>query len=335
VNGVAVLRCAAGAYRFDRVLPLEPGPGVMALTHDGRMLIVPDGSFIAFVDVQRALAGSDDAISGAIEQNPDDDGDGFCCTTISADDRVAFVAEEGNAKVAVVDLQKVRTTAASRADIISEISVGLAPSAVTLSADGKDLFVADQFALKRDQYPNACTPEGEPDPKAKKEPPGSVVIIDVANALADPTHAVVSEVPAGCHPVRMSLSPDGSTLWVAARASNALLALAVRALVAGSKAQVAEVPVGASPVPMTVTPDDSYVLAANTDRFGPSAKGRQNIVVTDAHTHAVVGRIPVGVFPRQFNTTLSGSHIFLCNYGSHSLTIIDPRLIGTLIRPLA
>ncbi len=56
INGIAVLTCHGDRYSFDRLIPVETGPVIIALTHDDTTLVVPDGGFIALVDVQRALA---------------------------------------------------------------------------------------------------------------------------------------------------------------------------------------------------------------------------------------------------------------------------------------
>ena len=62
-NGVAVLTCVAERYRVVRVIPLENQPAVMAMTVDERTLVIPDDSFVAFVDVARARSGKGDPIA--------------------------------------------------------------------------------------------------------------------------------------------------------------------------------------------------------------------------------------------------------------------------------
>ena len=193
-------------------------------------------------------------------------------------------------------------------------------------------FATVQVALKRYGYAQTCAPETEP--AAPKEAPGAIVTIDVAKAASDPDHAIVSNVPAGCHPVRAALSPDGSTLWITARKSNTVLAFSTEKLLAGSAgAQIADVKVGSAPVPIIVTPDGKYVLAGNSNRFAQAGAGNQDLVVIDAQRHVVLGAIPVGTFPRQLTQTRSGSTIFLTNYGSNTITVIDPTAIPSLMRP--
>ena len=331
LNGIAILRCTDGRYRFERIIPLEGQPTIAAFTHDGKMLVVPDDTFIAFVDTERALSGVGDPISGFIEDVPGDDG-GAIYAAISPDDRFAFVAEEQSAKITVIDMQKARAGGAiAHDDIVSEFLIGNAPIALIFSKDGRYLFATVQIALKRYGYALTCEPETAS--AAPREAPGAIVTIDVAKAASDPDHSIVSNVPAGCHPVRAALSPDGSTLWVTARKSNAVLAFSTSKLLAGSAgAQVAEVKVGAAPVPIIVTPDGKYVLAGNSNRFAQAGAGNQDLVVIDAHRRVVVGGIPVGTFPRQLTQTRSGSTIFLANYGSNTITVIDPTAIPSLLR---
>jgi YVTN family beta-propeller protein len=331
-NGIGVLTCAAGRYRFARLIPLESQPTVMAMTHDGRMLIVPDDNYIAFVDVRRAVSGSGDPLLGYIEDVPGDDG-GAVYAAVSPDDRYAFISEEQSGKLSVIDLKKLRTSRFAHASIIAEFLIGNAPVALVFSRDGKFLFATVQQALKRYAYAKTCKPEGRAQPDAPDESPGSVVTIDVAKAAGDPDHAIVSDVVAGCHPVRAALTPDGATLWVTARASNAALAFSTAKLVAAdASAKIAEVPLGAAPVPVCVTPDGTYVLAGNSNRFGQGRAGDQEAVVIETRSNAIAGRFHAGKFPRQFTQTRSGSTIFLTNYGSNTVTVIDPKALPTIAK---
>ena len=326
-NGIAVLSCSGGRYRLQRVIHMENQPTIMALTHDGKMLVVPDDSFIAFVDVAKARSNAAEPIVGYIEDVPGDDG-GAIYAAVSADDRHAFIAEEQTGNLTVVDLQKLRAAPHARTAIVSEFVIGNAPVALVPSKDGAYLFATVQGALKRYNYDKVCMPEGAVAADAPKESPGSVVTIDIAKAVSDPAHAIVSDIRAGCHPVRAALSPDGATLWVTARASKALLAFSTQKLIAAdATAKRLETPLGAAPVPVIVTPDGKWVLAGNSNRFGQGGTGVQDVVVTDAVTGTVRRHFPVGKFPRQFTRTASGSLIFLCVYGSNKVTVIDPSTI--------
>jgi DNA-binding beta-propeller fold protein YncE len=330
-NGIAVLVCVAGRYQFDHLVPLENQPAIAALTPNGETLLVPDDNYIAFLDVQRILSGAPQPITAYIEDIPKDDGGGIY-GAVSPDGRFAFVSEEQSGKLTVVDLQKVAGGGTTHEAIVSEFLIGNSPVALVFSKDGAYLFATVQVALRRSNYPHTCKPEGGGG--GDLEAPGAVVTIDVTKAERDPANAIVSSVPAACHPVRASLSPDGATLWVTARGSNAVLAFSTGKLLAGdATAQIASIPVGTSPVPIIVTPDGRYVLAGNSDRFGAGQAKNQELSVIDARTNSVVGRIAVGAFPRQFNVTRSGSTIVLSNYGSGTITVIDPAAIPSLMKP--
>ena len=331
-NGIAVLACAGGRYRFQRLIPLENQPTGMTLTPDGSLLLVPDDNFIAFVDARRAAAGSADPILGYFEDVPGDDG-GAVYSNVTADGRFAFVSEEQNRTITVIDLAKARASRYNRSSIVGEIPVARSPVALTFSADGAHLFTTSQVARDDYGFPKTCKTEGMSGADAKDEAPGAIVTIDVAKAQTDPKSSVVSRVPAGCHPVRAALSPDGQTLWVTARASNAVLAFSTAKLIAGDQnAKTAEVVVGAAPVPVIVTPDGRYVLVGNSNRFGQGTAGNQSVAVIDTRTASVVGSFAVGKFPREFTRTRSGSAIFLSNYDSHTLSVIRPSAIPALLK---
>ncbi len=334
-NGIAILKCVGGRYQYVRTLTLEDEPAISALTHDGKLLIVPDDNFIAFVSVEKAVQGAANPIVGYIEEGPSGDG-GAVYAAVSSDDRYAFIAEEQTAELTVVDLRAIRKGSINRSAIVSEFPIGNAPVALVPSADKNYLFATVQTALRRYNYPHTCKPEMT-DPSAvtgtEDEPPGAVVTIDIAKAISDPKNAILSNVRAGCHPVRAALSPDGAMLWVTARKDNALYGFATARLVEGrADALEITVPVGPAPVPVIATPEGKYVLVGNSNRFGGSSQN-QVLEVIDTSSHEIRGQIPVGAFPRQLNMTESGSAIILSNYGSNSLTIIDPAAIPSAMTP--
>lgn len=322
-NGIAILACQSSRYQLHGFFSVENEPTIMAITSDGKTLVVPDDNFIAFVDVSRALAGAVNPIVDYFEDIPGDDG-GAVYASVTPDARYAIVAEEQSGKLSFVDLSRVGKPGFDHSAMVSEFLIGNAPVALVFSRDGKYLFATVQVALKRYQFPATCTPENA-GPGAPNEAPGAVVTIDLARAIPDPDHAITSYTPAGCHPVRAALTPDGRTLWVSARASNTALAFSADKLIAGAAdAKVLESRVGAAPVPILVTPDGRYVLVANSNRFGQGPAGDQSIDVIDASDGTVKHQIPAGKFPRQFTETRNGSAIFLCNFGSDTVQVIDP-----------
>jgi len=101
-----------------------------------------------------------------------------------------------------------------------------------------------------------------------------------------------------------------------------------------SNARVAMVPVGASPVPVAVIDSGRKVVAGNSNRFATTQRP-QDLTVLDAARiadgpAAALGTISAGVFPREMAVSADGRTLFLTNFGSQSLQVID---IGNL--PLA
>jgi DNA-binding beta-propeller fold protein YncE len=335
--GIAVLECARGRYRFVHVVGVESQPAGMVMTHDGKLLIVSDEDFVTFVDVQRAIAGGD-AIVGYL-QDLDGDDSGAVYVNVTPDDRFAFISDEGNQTITVLDLARARANGFARTAIVGTVPTGRAPVALTFTADGRYLLTTSQRALPSDGFPISCKPEGQDPAKAvPTNPPGEILTIDVAKAQTDPAHSIVSRTPAGCSPVRLSLSPDGATAWVTARNSNAVLGFSVAKLIAGDRnAQIANVAVGTAPVPVIASPDGRYVLAGNSNRFGLGAGGNQTLTVLDARAAlsggaARLGEIAVGKFPRELTRTASGSTLFLSNFDSNTVTVFDATRLGELIR---
>ena len=150
-TGIGVLECSAGRYRMTHLIPLESQPSGMTLTHDGKLLLVADGDFVAFVDVRRAIA-RQDAIVGYF-QDIDGDDSGAVYVNVSPDDRLAFVSDENVAAISVIDLARARAGGFKRAAIVGTIPTGRAPIALTFTTDGRYLLTTSQRALPAENFP--------------------------------------------------------------------------------------------------------------------------------------------------------------------------------------
>ena len=134
-------------------------------------------------------------------------------------------------------------------------------------------------------------------------------------------------MPAGCSPVRLAISPAGDRAFVTARNSNALLAFDTAKLRGdGSKALIGTVPVGIAPVGIEVV--DRQVFVTNSDRFGAKPNARQTLTVIDTAriaqgAGAIQGTIQAGGFPRGFGVSPDGRTLFVSNFNSNEIQIID------------
>ena len=326
-NGVALLSRSKGQITLKKVFPVEAGPTGMVLTHDGKLLIVADDDYVVFMDITRMITDKGDPILGYIR---DGDFPGSVYVNVTADDRFLFVSDENVQTITVINLQKARSEGFSDNAKVGKIPVGIAPIALTFSPDQRWLYSTSQIAHKSFGWPSECKPEGADPATVKPENPrGAIIVIDVARAESDPANSVVSRVPAGCSPVRMAISPAGDRVFVTARNSNALLTFDTTALRSDAEhALIGTVPVGNAPVGVAVVNDGKLAFVTNSNRFSSNRTARQTLTVIDATKvssgqSAVIGTIPTGVFPREFGQTPDGRTLFVANYNSNELQVID------------
>jgi DNA-binding beta-propeller fold protein YncE len=324
-NGIAALRREAGKIKVERVVSLPGMPTEIVLTHDNKLLIVADGEGVAFLDVERMLSSGKDAVLGKIR---DRDGDATINVNVTSDDKFLFVSNERAHSITVIDLAKAKGEGFLHNAIVGRVPVGVAPIALLFSPDEKLLYTTTEVVPYALGWPGMCEPEGRASGGGKR-PQGALYIIDVAKAETQPEKSVVGVVGAGCSPVRATISPGGEFLYVTARNSNALLAFSTALLRTDAQhALVGAVPVGAAPVPVTVAGGGKWVLVGNSNRFAARPSDHQDVTVIDAARigegkSAVLGKIPAQGFPRKFASTADGKTIFLGNFTSDSLEVID------------
>jgi DNA-binding beta-propeller fold protein YncE len=334
-GNIAVVHRDAGKLSLVRTVPIKGGPTGAVLTHDGRILVVADGGYLAFLDAGRLISGQADPVLGYIGSGGPL---GFIYVNVTADDKIAFAAAERAAAIIVVNMDRVRADRIADDAVIGKLDVGNAPIAVTLSPDGRYLYTTSEVSLAVWKWPEVCKPEGAAAGggrgRGRGPPPyhgqGAIIVFDVARALTDPSHAAVSRVAAGCGTVRLALSPDGGTAYVSARADNSLLAFDAQRLVADTAhALLGKVEVGAAPVGVAVVDDGARIVVTNSNRFAGNAGDRQPLAVVDAAKlraggkKAVLGEIPAGAFPRELRLSADGRTLFLTNFTSRTLEMID------------
>lgn len=327
-NGVAVLRRRGGEITLEKVFPVEAEPTGLTLTHDGKLLVVADGDYVVFMDVARMTGGAGgDPILGYIK---DGDFPGSVYVNTTADDKLLFVSDENAQAVTVINLPKARAEGFKESAIIGRIPTGVAPIALTFSPDGRWLYTTSQRAPESLKWPIECKPEGlDPATAQPRFPQGAILVVDVAKAATDPANSIAARVQAGCSPVRLAISPDGSRAYVTARNSNALLAFdTAKFHTDAATARVGTVPVGSSPVGVAVVNEGRQVFVSNSNRFARDQTVRQTLTVIDAArvgegAAAVQGSVPAGLFPREFGRSSDGQTLFVSNYISSELEVID------------
>ena len=148
--------------------------------------------------------------------------------------------------MAVFDLRAALGSGLRESGYLGSVRLGVNPIGMTVSRDGRWLYVTSQ---RRD---------------ARAEQ-GSLTVVDVRRAEADPAASVRAVVAAGCDPGRVITTSLGAMVWVTARASNALLAFsAARLRTHPGSALIASVRVGQAPVGLTALNGGRRILVANS-----------------------------------------------------------------------
>jgi DNA-binding beta-propeller fold protein YncE len=326
-GGIAVVHHTGGSLSIARTIPLQGSPTGAVLTHDGKLLIVADGGFLAFVDANRLESGDGKPVLGYMGTGSPV---GFIYANVTPDDKYLFASAERAEAVIVIDLERARAGGFKERGGVAKLDVGNAPIAVTLSPDGRYLYTTSEAALAEWNWPRTCRPEN-PNARsnAPNHPQGAIIVFDLAQALKDSSHAAVSRTAAGCNPVRLVLSPDGDVAYVSARDDNALLAFDAKRLVSDTAhALLGRTEVGIAPVGVAVIDSGARVVVTSSNRFGGGASDHQPLTVVDvarlrAGAPAVIGTIPAGAFPRELRVTADGRTLFATNFASRTLEMID------------
>jgi len=320
------LGTSIGVFSHDAFLPRLVGRLPVAgqalgeaLTSCDRYLIVADQSGVDVVDVAAAIRGDPDPTVGRLRPPNGGSGGGAIEVALSRDDRYAFVTRENDNDLAVFDLATPRVDGAGSSTFVGSVALGASPVGIALSGDGRWLYATSQVG-----FPPGARPGGRP--LAIDE--GTVSVIDAAKAVSDPGGAVVSAVAAGCNPVRVVSSADGTTLWVAARASNVVLGFSsAKARTDPQHALLALVEVGPAPVRLALVRNDTRLIVANSNRFSdPGSSANLSVVDTAAALGgrpAVLGVVPSGEFPREFSLGPDGRVLLVTDYASAELQAVD------------
>lgn len=224
--------------------------------------------------------------------------------------------------------------------LLSEISSGgRTISGVTLSRDGTRLYVSSEEAPNSPTYAgsknkiltsNSCKPsQGNPPQKNGPGKNGLLTVIDVAKAEAGlGAQAIISQVNAACVPTRIIESTDGSTIFVAARSSNKILAFNKALLdtnpdeaLIGTSSSYGQAPVG-----LGILDNGTMLAVANSNRYNTSKDSVGNLTILDIRNPKkirLVKTLPAGQFPRDINIGNDGKTVYLADYGNSGPTNLN------------
>ncbi len=285
------------------------------MTDDGRYLLVAGGTGATVLSAARAAEGSSGAVLGTLSEPGNRRGVGAIEVIASPDGRYAFVSIEGAGQVAVYNLQRAISTRFRNPGFVGTIRPGEDVVGTAISPSGRWLYVTSELAAG-----------------ANSRLGGTLSVIDLTKAEHDPAKAVRTSVLAHCAPVRVAVSPNGNTVWVAARDSDQLLAFSASELLSDpARALIAAVRVGEAPVGLALVDNGQLIVVADSNRF--NARGRHSALTVLstaailAHRPAILGTLRAGLFPREMALEPNGQALLVNNFDSGNVEVVSlPKL---------
>ena len=336
---MAAFRRDGGVLKLQYTVPFHVPPTDMVLTHDGQFLLAATGDSVTAVDVTALTRGNDHPSVYTIRGHQFD---GTIHVNVTHDDGYLFVANERGGTITVVNLKQARASGFSFSGIVGNIPAAEAPIAVTLSPDDKLLYSTSELAsgplaagwqcglCQHGQFATSEVASGlltAGGAGCETEGPGGIKVIDVARAEKDPSHSVLSLVPGGCEPVRLVLSDDGAIAYVSARGGDEVLAFDTGRLQGDpARALLGQVPAGAAPVGLAI--GAGRLIVASSNRFGaPGAPQHLTILDSDwqawGHGSVLTAEVRAGSFPREERLSLDGETLYVTNFNSNQLEMVD------------
>lgn len=329
-GGIAVLGIVDGRFTVAGLLNLPSEAVGMAVTADESVVAVAGTARVYFLDLPSLLAGKADAVLGSAEYDPKAN---TVSVALTPDERFLFASDEGASTVSVIDFAAARAARFANAPVLGRVPVDYAPTVLVVTPDGRNILVPVQGIRRKFNPPIICPGEGDPNGPAVNQS-GGIVVIGVRAANTNPDSATLSRALAGCSPVRIVLTDRGRTALVTNRNGDMLRIMDVGRILDGEgNATVAMLRVGPTPIGVAVVEGERLALVSNSHRWVKDEKPRNISVIDISRRHKPVslGTIPVGVFPRDIAVSRDGRNVFVSNFGSKSLTVLD----GTRLRAMA
>jgi DNA-binding beta-propeller fold protein YncE len=123
----------------------------------------------------------------------------------------------------------------------------------------------------------------------------------------------------------MAETPDGSTLWVAARGDNRVLAFSTSALESNpDNALLGFADTGGTaPVGLALFHNAQLLAVANSNRFNTGTANATVLYVSNPSSASLLVTVPTGLFPREISVAPDDSTLYLTNFDSDTLEVIS------------
>ena len=304
---------ATQQHGYTVAYPGEAARGV-ALTSDGKYAAVAVGNmiYVQFATAAERNSGTTQAATLAVPGvRPITDASGVA---ISPDNRWGFVTLRNSNKLAVFNMAKALTTGQNQPGVfVGTITLGIHPAGIAVSPDGLWLYVVS----------GAKTHTAAFGPSE-----GLISVLSIPKLETKPSSALVAQTAAGCGATGVTVSPDGTTVWVTAQSSNALLGFSAAKLRTDpAHALTASVPVGQTPTGVIAVNDGKTLVVADSDLNG--LPGADNLAVVDAGLAAagkpaLVGYIASGGTPLSFaQAAFDQNSLYVSEGGTAQIQVLD------------
>jgi len=163
-GGLAVIDMHGDVPKLSRTVT---GPSTirqrdgMALTHDGRFLMLGLMGRISVYDVHKLISNDADPLAG--EYIPDDkQTHQYFEFAITTDDRTMFVSDHADEAITVIDLAETKRSNFRKFAVIGDIPIGWGATSVVLSRDGRRLYALTQIADDSWKWKKAVVQSADP-----------------------------------------------------------------------------------------------------------------------------------------------------------------------------
>jgi DNA-binding beta-propeller fold protein YncE len=275
-----------------------------------------------------------------VSQGPLSAAEGTLDVVVTPDEKFAFVSNEqgiaagattrGNIGVVALQVDGSGNVTAGSGLVGQLATGGNAIAGMTLSPDGKRLYVTSEIAAPGTVASGGINPvlarSGCVQQPGSSTRNGLLTVIDVTAAETSVgPRAILATVDAGCSPVRMAETPDGSTLWVAARGDNRVLAFSTSALESNpDNALLGFADTGGTaPVGLALFHNAQLLAVANSNRFNTGTANATVLYVSNPSSASVLVTVPTGLFPREISVAPDDSTLYLTNFDSDTLEVIS------------
>jgi len=304
---------ATRQYGYTVAYQGEAARGV-ALTSDGKYAAVAVGNmiYVQFAKAAEQNSGTTQAATLAVPGvSPVTDASGVA---ISPDNRWGFVTLRNSDKLAVFNMAKALTGGQDQPGVfVGAITLGIQPAGIAVSPDGLWLYVVSGAKAR-----TAAFGPSE----------GLISVLSIPKLVTSPSSALVAQTTAGCGATGVAVSPDGTTVWVTAQSSNALLGFSAAKLRADpAHALTASVPVGQTPTGVIAVNGGKTIVVADSDLNG--LPGADNLAVVDAGLAmagkpALVGYIASGGTPLSFaQAAFDQNSLYVSEGGTAQIQVLD------------